>query len=105
MKKPHTLSLSVLLTLAGLVTRPATAHAACDQKIYDQLYKEITVAAIESNNRARTDDEERAVLLSRADSIETLRALCLGQKSSFESGSAPPTLNVPLGAQHILTQP
>lgn len=59
------------LVFATLLLQP------CDQKIYDLIYKQI---ALETLKRPIT----KAEYDQRNDSIEMLRALCRGQKSSYE---------------------
>ena len=50
----------------------------CNQTIYDQLYEAIVKEALESKQ------ELSYVMKRRNNTIELLRALCNGQKSSYE---------------------
>ena len=56
------------------------ALIACNQQVYDEIYMAITQEAIKSNIT-------REALMIRYNSVATLRSLCNGQKSSWETQS------------------
>ncbi len=52
---------------------------ACNQTIYDQVYRAII-------ERALASDLKHSDIETKNDTIENLRALCRGQRSTFETG-------------------
>lgn len=62
------------------ILRRATTEYPCNQKVYDQLYREISLEAGKGEVRAET-------FKARAATLEILRQLCRGQKSTFEGGA------------------
>lgn len=52
----------------------------CNQLVYDQIYKALILQVMETKMTKKDFDV-------RNDSIETLRKLCNGQRSSYEKGN------------------
>lgn len=62
----------------------ASTPRVCDQHLYDAIYKKITQEALEDYQKAQ--ELERAASMKKADNIESLKRLCNGQKSTYETG-------------------
>ena len=71
----------------GSATGATASQLPCDQKIYDKLYQTI----IETTVKDVTVEEFEA----RNESIQTLRLLCQGQKSSYEKENPWDVIGVP----------
>lgn len=70
-----------LVVLFLLVSSTASA---CNQKMYDNIYRVITREAIARGLAATTPEQDRKVSMDRASEIMSLRRLCNGQRSSYE---------------------
>jgi hypothetical protein len=68
----------LLAMISLLISQPAMATARpCDQRIYDIIYRRIVLITISSKQLPKDIDEKN-------DAIETIRALCRGQRSTYE---------------------
>lgn len=66
----------IVLCLVAL-NRAEAGQTPCDQRTYDRVYREILLQALKSDDSQLTFD-------TKNDSIELLRKLCRGQKSTLE---------------------
>jgi hypothetical protein len=68
----------LLIKILTTLTIATANEPVCDQHVYDVIYNRILDIVLASQLTPKDIDEKN-------DSIETLRALCKGQKSSYET--------------------
>lgn len=62
------------VVISSSLSQASLCKPVCNQVLYDSIYKQIIIAAIKDKNYN-----------SKNNTIETLRVLCKGQKSSYET--------------------